>query len=177
MAREAEIRLTGTSYVVLGMLDWIGPSTPYRLQRVLEGSVEDFFPIPHTSFYVEPTRLAKGGYLKETRERGGRRRKTYDLTAKGRKALSDWVEEPLTEYGQFRFPGMLKIFFGADPSAFARDQARHHRELAERFEGYRTDIEQRGVDVPEGRRLVLDTGIDLHRWWAERWQHVADHTE
>ena len=60
-ARKGEIRLTSTSYVVLGMLDWLGPSTPYRLKRVLAESVQDFFPVPHTSFYAEPARLAAAG--------------------------------------------------------------------------------------------------------------------
>ena len=62
---ERNIRLTSTSYVVLGMLDWLGPSTPYRLKRVMSESVEDFFPVPHTSFYAEPARLAAAGYLDE----------------------------------------------------------------------------------------------------------------
>ena len=53
-SEQGEIRLTSTSYVLLGMLDWLGPSTPYRLKRVMAESVEDFFPVPHTSFYAEP---------------------------------------------------------------------------------------------------------------------------
>ena len=79
-ARKGEIRLTSTSYVVLGMIDWLGPSTPYRLKRVLAESVQDFFPVPHTSFYAEPARLATAGYLDEHVEAGGRRRRTFALT-------------------------------------------------------------------------------------------------
>src|SRR3712207_4058108 len=98
-------RLTSTSYVVLGMLDWLGPSTPYRLKRVMSESVEDFFPVPHTSFYAEPARLAGAGYLSERVERGGRRRRTYELTDRGREALEHWLARPETQFGQFRFPG------------------------------------------------------------------------
>ena len=128
--RKGDIRLTSTSYVVLGMLDWLGPSTPYRLKRVLAESVQDFFPVPHTSFYAEPARLAAAGYLDERVERGGRRRRTFALTERGREALRAWLEEPETRFGEFRFPGILKIFFGADPAEFAEAQARHHGELA-----------------------------------------------
>lgn len=59
---------------------------------------------------------------------------------------------------------MLKIFFGADPSGFAREQAAHHRALAERFAGVRDRVDARGVQVSPGRRKVLETGIRLHTW-------------
>ncbi len=169
---EGNIRLTSTSYVVLGMLDWLGPSTPYRLKRVMAESVEDFFPVPHTSFYAEPARLAAAGYVDEHVERGGRRRKTYALTARGREALEAWLAEPETRPGEFRFPAMLKVFFGADPSSFAGAQAAHHRGLAERFEAVRARADRGDVELPEQRRKVLETGILLHRWWEARWTEL-----
>jgi DNA-binding PadR family transcriptional regulator len=172
-AGKPDSRLTSTSYVVLGMLDWLGPSTPYRLKRVMSESVEDFFPVPHTSFYAEPTRLAAAGYLSEQVERGGRRRRTYALTARGREALEQWLGEPETRYGEFRFPGMLKVFFGADPSTFAEDQAAHHERLAEHFEAVRDAADRGRIDVPDPRRRVLETGIELHRWWAARWREMG----
>ena len=174
MASERNIRLTSTSYVVLGMLDWLGPSTPYRLKRVLSESIEDFFPVPHTSFYAEPARLAAAGYVSETVERGGRRRRTFALTERGREALEAWLAEPETRFGEFRFPGMLKIFFGADPAGFAGGQAAHHAALAERFEGVRAAADRGEVEVPAPRRAVLETGIALHRWWEARWRELAD---
>jgi PadR family transcriptional regulator, regulatory protein AphA len=170
--RKGEIRLTSTSYVVLGMLDWLGPTTPYRLKRVLAQSVQDFFPVPHTSFYAEPARLAAAGYLDERVERGGRRRRTFALTDRGRAALQAWLDEPETRFGEFRFPGMLKIFFGADPGAFASGQAAHHAELAERFEAIRDAADRGDIKVPARRRSVLETGIALHRWWEARWTEL-----
>jgi DNA-binding PadR family transcriptional regulator len=169
---ERNIRLTSTSYVVLGMLDWLGPSTPYRLKRVLAQSVEDFFPVPHGSFYAEPARLAAAGYVSEDVEPGGRRRKTYALTSRGREALEDWLAQPETRFGEFRFPGILKIFFGADPAAFAGEQAAHHAELAERFEAVRSRIDAGELEITPQRRAVLETGIALHRWWEARWREL-----
>jgi DNA-binding PadR family transcriptional regulator len=168
------IRLTSTSYVVLGMLDWLGPSTPYRLKRVLTDTVEDFFPVPHTSFYVEPARLAGAGYLDEEREEGSRRRRVYSLNPRGRAALEAWLAEPETAFGQFRFPGMLKLFFGADASAFALEQAEHHHALAAKFTSARERAAAGKIELSPGRALVLDTGIELHEWWTARWRHVAE---
>jgi PadR family transcriptional regulator, regulatory protein AphA len=170
---KGEIRLTSTSYVVLGMLDWLGPSTPYRLKRVLAESVQDFFPVPHTSFYAEPARLTAAGYLAERVERGGRRRRTFELTPRGRSALEAWLEEPEARFGEFRFPGMLKIFFGADPAGFAGAQARHHADLAAGFEAVRDAADRGDVELAEGRRAVLETGIALHRWWEARWRELG----
>ena len=172
-ARKGEIRLTSTSYVVLGMLDWLGPSTPYRLKRVLAESVQDFFPVPHTSFYAEPARLAAAGLLEERVEQGGRRRRTFALTERGRAALADWLQEPEARFGEFRFPGMLKIFFGADPSGFAGGQADHHAALAAGFAAVRSAAERGEVELTEGRRAVLETGIALHRWWEARWRELG----
>lgn len=152
--------------MVLGMLDWLGPSTPYTLKKALSRSVEDFFPVPHTSFYAEPSRLAAGGYVSESQERGGRRRKTYALTHRGREALSQWLSDPHTEPAQFRLHAMLKTFFGADPSRFAIAQAEHHRELAEGFEAQR---ERSEGELSRNVRLVLETGIRVHRWWEATW--------
>ena len=69
---------------------------------------------------------------------------------------------------------MLKIFFGADPTAFAGGQATHHAELAERFETIRATADRGGLELPPGRRAVLETGIRVHRWWEQRWRELED---
>ena len=62
----------------------------------------------------------------------GRRRKTYALTKKGRKALVDWLAGPTTAFTELRDPDLLKLYFGADPQAVAAEQAElHRRKLAE----------------------------------------------
>ena len=81
------MRLTGTSYAVLSVLDALGPATPYDLKQALEISVENFWPVPHTTFYAEPERLAVAGLLSSSQEPAGRRRKVYALTDEGRDTL------------------------------------------------------------------------------------------
>jgi DNA-binding PadR family transcriptional regulator len=61
---EAPPRLTGTSFAVLSLLQMLGEATPYDLKQVLERSVENFWPVPHTTFYAEPERLARAGLLR-----------------------------------------------------------------------------------------------------------------
>src|ERR1700683_3614952 len=104
------IRLTSTSYAVLSLLDLLGEATPYELKQALEASVENFWPVPHTTFYEAPSRLARARYLSFEQEAAGRRRKRYALTDSGHLALRAWADSPDTSPPQLRDEGMLKIF-------------------------------------------------------------------
>jgi PadR family transcriptional regulator AphA len=140
--KSKPIRLTSTSYAVMSLLELIGEATPYDLKRALERSIENFWHVPHTTFYTEPTRLAEGGFLSECQESGGRRRKLYALTDSGRKALHEWADAPEVAPPQLRDEGLLKIFAGADPYAvFTRRRDWHRAKLAE-LEGYLESVRE-----------------------------------
>jgi len=165
--KSNEIRLTSTSYAVLGLLDLLGEATPYELKQVLEVSVENFWPVPHTTFYEEPSRLAKAGYLSVEQESAGRRRKRYSLTDSGRVALREWADSPETTPPQLRDEGMLKIFAGADPRPILVQRAKWQRAKLAELEGYLTAL-QAGADGPRedkwrGAEATLIAGVTYHR--------------
>src|SRR5947208_16138663 len=108
-------RLTPASYVVLGLVEGWQPATPYDLKRAAELGVVNLWSVPHTQLYTEPARLAGAGLLVEDREEGGRRRKRYSLTEKGRRALAEWRAAPTAEMTELRDPGLLKLFYAAPP--------------------------------------------------------------
>src|SRR6476646_8721223 len=91
---SSEIRLTPTSYIVLGLLETAGEATPYDLKQLVALTLGDFWSVPHAQLYTEPERLEGAGYLNVRREEGGRRRKHYRISAEGRKALREWLAEP-----------------------------------------------------------------------------------
>ena len=160
------MQLTPTSYIVLGLLEWFGEATPYALKQTVAGSIGNFWTLHHAQLYSEPERLAKSGYVTEERERGGRRRKTYAITASGREALAEWRAEPTEAVPELRAPALLKLFFGADPAQLAPAQLdAHRRKLAE----YQRTRETMPDSVPEGPRIALDAGIANERqqirWW------------
>ena len=126
-----DIKLTNVSYIVLGLLV-VGPrATPYDLKQ-MAASLTDLWSVQHTQLYGEPARLAKAGYLTEEQEATGRRRKTYELTNKGRQALEEWKAAPTEGFTELRDPGLLKLYFGADVRAVAADQLElHRRKLAD----------------------------------------------
>jgi len=162
------VRLSTTSYVVLGLVESCQPATPYDIKRMAEVSTSHFWTVAHTQLYSECSRLAREGLLDERQEQTGRRRKLYRLTDAGREVLDIWRAEPVGEPFELRDPGMLKLFFGADPRPLAEAQlAIHEERLAE----YR---ERARIKMPEGMRLALECGLGHEREYVRYWKAVLD---
>src|SRR6478609_1209342 len=111
--------MSDTSYVVLGLLEQAEPATPYGLKRLAQLTTNNFWALPHTRLYSECARLAREGVLSERAEEGGRRRRFYRLTARGRRMLAAWRAEPSGELFELRDRATLKLFFGAEPAKLA----------------------------------------------------------
>lgn len=165
-----EIRLTPTSHIVLGLLSLAGQASPYELKRMVSVGVGNFWSLQHAQLYTEPQRLAAAGYLTEDQESGGRRRKRYALTARGKGALEGWLAAPTTGFTELRDLGLLKLFFGADPAVVAKAQLQVHQDkLAEYSELHRTQ----GGSMPQGPRLALEAGIGHEREWVGFWRKLT----
>ena len=165
------IQLTQTSYVVLGLLTQVGKATPYDLKQIVAATIGNFFDIPHSQIYAEPERLAKAGYLTETREPTGRRRKHYAVTKKGKEALEDWLGEPTEELYELRDPGLLQLAFGADAAALARAQLKVHEERLAELQGMERMLQAAGAS--EQQRLVAQAGIGHEKEYIRFWKRVA----
>jgi PadR family transcriptional regulator, regulatory protein AphA len=167
---KRDIRLTPTSYIVLGLITAAGRATPYDLKRVHQQGIGGFWSLNHAQLYAEPDRLVEGGYLSVEREEGGRRRKLYELTDSGREAFSTWLSTPTDEFTELRDPGLLQLFFGAAPGPLAEVQRRIH---AERLASYEALHAAGAASWPDGARLVLESGIGHEREWLRFWETVA----
>ena len=167
----SETRLTQTSYVVLGLIELLQPATPYDLKRAAEAGVERFWALPHTQLYSESARLAEARLLTEEREETGRRRRIYRLTAAGRRALDSWRSDTEVERYELRDPGLLKLFFGADPKELAATQLEAHERMLGEFEEMRERAN--ASELPEGIRLALDSGIGHEREYVRFWKRLS----
>jgi PadR family transcriptional regulator, regulatory protein AphA len=166
---QEDIRLAPASYIVLGLLNQAGEATPYDLKRMVAASIGNFWSLQHAQLYTEPERLAAAGLLTEKREEGGRRRKRYALTKAGRAALKAWLASPTGEMTELRDPGLLQLFFGADPARLAAAQLETHRSKLEEYE----EIHANCPDDPAGVRLALEAGIAHEREWLRFWKRLA----
>ncbi len=159
------IRLTATSYALLALLDQLGESTPYEIKQAMEMSTENFWPVPHTTAYEEPARLASAGYLSVRQEEGGRRRKAYSLTDEGRKALAAWAGEASAAPPQLRDELLLKVFAGADPGPLLKARRAWHEEKLAELQGYLDEVRGKEDWRPSERTLIA--GVAYHRKMLE----------
>jgi DNA-binding PadR family transcriptional regulator len=102
--------LTTTSYAILGLLSVRSWST-YELAEQMRRALGFFWPRAESGIYREPRKLEEHGLVRSTVELVGQRPRTrYTITAKGRRALAQWVptegDGPVIEFEQ-----LVKVFF------------------------------------------------------------------
>ena len=166
------MKLTPTSFIVLGLVELAGEATPYDLKRMVSASIGNFWSVPHSQLYGEPVRLAGAGLLAEEREASGRRRRVYSLTDSGRRALEEWRQQATDELPELRDLSLLKLFFGADPSMIAVAQAEAHEQ---KLAAYKALAGARAAaGAPPGPARTLAAGIAHERVWVAYWRELAD---
>ena len=186
--------------VVLGLLARLGPLTSYEMKQLVALSVGQFWTFPHSQLYAEPQRLVGAGLVTAEEEKGGRQRRTYSITDKGREALENWILQGTDRPTEFRDLGLLKLFFVSEAgdeaiTDLARTRLEYHRSRAAMLERARDDLNQPPHDPPtEGRplvtvegeavpeptntmRTVLEAGLTVHRAMAEFWDSVLRRAE
>jgi DNA-binding PadR family transcriptional regulator len=170
---KTPIELTPTSHVVLGMIH-IGAHTGYAIKRAIDLSARFFWTLSPIQIYPELKRLEKAGLISGTDEpSGGRPRRVYALTAKGRTALRDWLsheEEPTLEW---RDAGLLKLFLadalGPDKAVERLRAIRERSErLAEQFRAEliphaEAELDRHGFGYP---LVTAEFGLAYHEWVA-----------
>ncbi len=166
--------LTPTSYIVLGLLEAAGPSTPYALKQGVAISVGNFWSLPHSQLYAEPARLARGGYVTEDVETGGRRRKTYAITDEGREALRAWTSEHVAALPELRDIALLKVFFGADPAVVGPPQIERYREKVAEYEEIHATLSAHGGPQAAGPLLTLELGLEVTRACLAFWERIVE---
>jgi DNA-binding PadR family transcriptional regulator len=166
-----EIRLTPTSYVVLGLIEQMQPASPYDLKGAAAMGVAQFWSLPHTQLYSECARLAEEGYLSERREESGRRRRIYRLTKAGEEALDSWRAEPTSELYELRDAGLLKLYFGANPELLAPQQLAAPRGKLREYEAQLQQCRQ--IDAPKGIIHAIEAGIGHEREYVRFWSRLG----
>jgi DNA-binding PadR family transcriptional regulator len=159
--------LSPTARVILGLLAW-QPRTGYDVKRVTDVSTRFFWGASYGQIYPELRRLAAAGLVRASdAPRGGVRRRVYELTAEGERAVAAWLAEP-EEIFEYRDEGLLKLFFGdlaGDGELLALVERRRswYEAAAAHFRAIREEL---GDDVEGPSAEVLRYGIELMDWNA-----------
>ncbi len=173
--KSKPIRLTPNSYAVLALLHQCREATSYELKGLIEVSIQNFWPVPRTTAYEEPARLAAAGYLSARQEEGGRRRRVYELTDAGREALAEWAADPELAPPQFRDEAVLKMFAGGDPAQLLGQRISWHRAKLAELEGTLAGVrENEGLGRSERTVMV---GVAYERKMLEMLESFAQPAE
>ena len=173
--------MTTTSYSVLGLLA-IKPWTTYELIRQVDRSLRRIWPRAQSKLYEEPKKLVALGFARANQERVGKRGRTkYTITARGRRALAAWLDEPGAG-PVLEFEQLLKIHFAdsgtkqdiltnlAATLAWVREQNVENLATARAYLEGEGAFPERAAINQLGGRFLTDFYAMVTRWaeWATR---------
>jgi DNA-binding PadR family transcriptional regulator len=161
--------LSPTARVILGLLRF-EPRTGYDVKRVTGYSTRFFWGASYGQIYPELRRLERAGLVRAREDpKGGRRRRVYELTGAGERALSSWLREENDLY-EMRDEGLLRLFFGEllqddELLALVRRRRAWFEDVAVHFRGIGVELGE--IEGPSAD--VLRYGIELMDWTAAWW--------
>ncbi len=165
--------MTGTRYVVLGMLA-LGARTGYDIKRIVERSTRFFWAASYGQIYPELRRLEKAGLIVgRSVPTGARKRREYELAEAGRLELAEWLGAP-PQMPELRDESLLKLFFADElPLEQALEQLRMRRLGHEQFLSLLREIDAIPGEDPPFVDLVMRYGIayaEFNIAWCERYE-------
>jgi DNA-binding PadR family transcriptional regulator len=175
------MELNSVAKVILGLLSREDRSG-YDIKLAVDESTRFFWAASYGQIYPELKRLEEDGLIEGTDSpHGGRARRVYRITDKGREALTSWIMDTGSAV-ELRHEGLLKLFFadalGSTEARIAvlEDIAAVHRRQVRELEVIEGEICLDEGEPDPGRdpgtpEFVLRFGLDFHRWvvsWYER---------
>jgi DNA-binding PadR family transcriptional regulator len=167
------MELSPTAYVVLGMLR-LGKLNGYEIKQIVDHSTRFFWAASYGQIYPELKKLEQGGLVSSSDDpRGGRQRRAYTLTDAGEQTLQQWLREDSEPGNEMRDEALLKLFFAdavgrEQAAAIATAAAARHRRIVVQLE----QVEQ-NLSAEHGMPfVVLNFGLDYHRWCADRFARM-----
>jgi DNA-binding PadR family transcriptional regulator len=170
--------LGAPAYVVLGMV-WLGARSGYEIKRRVEISIRFFWTISQAQIYPSLALLEREGLVRGREDpRGRRRRRVFEITARGERVLKEWLRRAEPIPFELRDTGLLKLFFA---------DALEEPEALELLDAVRRSSEQRVAALraiePEAARaraqgdehplLTLEIGIAFHEAIVEVCERYA----
>jgi len=173
--KPARDQLTTTEHALLGMLARYGEHSGYELLKLAESGVGYLWSPAKSHVYDVLPRLERGGHARRrlVPQTGKPDKHLWRITARGRVALTEWVntidEDSLANRGVF----LLKLFFGehGDPERLVAHVESFRGQALARLETLRAVEQEPPADPNEDLpRLTLRQGLigtEAQLRWAE----------
>jgi DNA-binding PadR family transcriptional regulator len=166
-------------YALLGLLHQL-PRSGYDLRKVFSTTPIGRFSDSPGAIYPALRRLVRRRWIAApAAARGGRRRRVYEPTAAGRRALSEWLARPATRDEVVRDWDllMLRLAFMTEnaqgPEPFLAGLAAEVRGHVAELEAF---LAGPGAGMPLSARLAFESGLEGYRAqvrWVARAQAAA----
>ena len=171
--------MTTTSFAILGLLA-VKPWTTHELVQQVDRSLRRLWPRAQSKLYEEPKKLVAHGYARAQDDSVGRRRRTrYTITAKGRRALAEWLREP-GDGPVLEFEQLVKIHFADSGTkadilanlqaarAWVLEQNEENLEVARAYLRGEGPFPERAALNQVPGRFLADFYVTVARWvvWA-----------
>jgi PadR family transcriptional regulator, regulatory protein AphA len=182
---SSEPTLTTTSYAILGLLA-VKSWTTHELVQQVDRSLRRIWPRAQSRLYEEPKKLVAHGLARAEDDPVGRRRRTrYTITARGRKVLAAWLQQP-GEGPVLEFEQLVKISFSdsgtkadvvanlAATRTWVEQQNVENLATARAYLAGEGAFPQRAAINQLGGRFLTDFYVMVARWteWA---MSIVDH--
>jgi PadR family transcriptional regulator AphA len=181
------MELSATGKVVLGMLA-ARPRSGYEIKQLVDQSARFFWAASYGQIYPELKRMEQAGLVTGSEaSQGARQRTIYKLTADGKRAAREWIEQP-PQTLELRDEGLLGLFFAGsinpertpeiarERAAIAREKAAELRAIEEMVDG-KTGNGGPEAEPDPGSLTVLRYGIEMSEWTAAWFERAADDLE
>jgi len=146
------VKVNKSRYAILGMLS-LKDFSGYEIKKTMQASTSFFWRETDSSIYPMLGELEKEELVKGKEDSvGGRKRKRYSITGKGKKAFKEWLEIP-SEPVKPRNELLLKLFFGNHAKSeiglqHVEDYRNQLVELGEVYRGVCADISKEYKNSP-----------------------------
>ena len=139
-------------HALLGLLI-SGERYGYDLKRTVDEEFAPYWRIDFGQLYRSLAKMQSNGWVKVRAESGagGPDRKVYALTAKGRRALEEWLAEPAHD----RAESLVKIRLAMDAGVSANHLVETQRQALHEEHTARTHSHRRARDQGDAGRLIL----------------------
>ena len=149
MSSAKDPRLTTTAYALLGLL-YTRPYSPYELTQQMKRDLHFCWPRAERGIYYEPKNLVARGFATAREERTGKRKRTvYSITAAGRRAFDEWIEQAPAEPTQLESEAILRATFA---------HRGHKAALLRAIESMRADATEMRRQLEMQAREYADSG-------------------
>jgi DNA-binding PadR family transcriptional regulator len=169
------------AFALLGLI-WQEPRSGYDLRKFFSCTPIISFSDSPGAIYPALRRLAERGLVRGHMAEGSglRRRRIFELTARGRAEFRRWQRQPVTRNDVVRNMDALMLRFAfmdqcAGKGATLRFLEAFHRELAAYIPGLRKYLKANREYMPQSGRLALESGIQAYETQL-RWTKTAMRT-